>query len=76
MNQQNFIEEIEKIVGRRISLDENLLASAIDSLALIKLVNLIDFTAKKLSVVVNLDALISEERLSAQLIVQKLFREK
>jgi len=66
------LENIKKIVGRPVSLNENLLENAIDSLSLVELINMIEDLAVELKVSIDLDAIISEDPLTAQLIIDKL----
>jgi len=63
---------IEKIVGRPVQLSENLLDEAIDSISLVELINMVDELAKVRKIDINLDALISEDVLTPQLIIHKL----
>ncbi|MGZ3691111.1 MAG: hypothetical protein ACXVAX_06395 [Pseudobdellovibrio sp.] len=66
------LEGINKIVGRPVGLNENLLEDAIDSLSLVELINMIEDLATEMQIGVDLDALISEDPLTAKIIVDKL----
>ena len=63
--------EIQKIAGRPVEWRENLVGGAIDSLALVEVVNLVEDLAKERGTAVNLDRLISEEDLT----LEKIFDE-
>ncbi len=66
------LEKIQSIVGRPVALSENLLDDAIDSISLVELINLVDDLAKERKIKIDLDALISEDELTPQLIIEKL----
>ncbi len=66
------IAGLEKIVGRSVGWNENLLAGAIDSLALVEVINLVDELRKTHGVSIDLDALISGETLTAQMILESI----
>ncbi len=57
------VKEISRV---EIGWNDNLLNSAIDSMSLVKIVNLVDDLAKEYQSKVDLDSLISEDVLSLQ----------
>ena len=61
---------INEIVKREVGNDENLFESAIDSIGLVELINLIENTAKDQKLKINLDAVISEEPLTVRVILK------
>ncbi len=63
------VKEISRI---EVSWDQNLLGAAIDSMSLVKIVNLVDDLAKEYKRKVDLDSLISEDTLSLQDIYQAI----
>lgn len=62
---------IEKITGHHVASEENLL-KILDSLNLVELILLIDEVAKKQKTMIDMDALLTEEILTIQIIAKKL----
>ncbi len=63
---------VKEISRMDVRWDENLFGSAIDSMSLVKIVNLVDDLAREYHRKVDLDSLISEDTLSLQDIYQVL----
>ena len=69
---EKLLFEIQKIAGRSVAWNENLIGGAIDSIALVEVINLVEDLAKENGKRVNLDRLISEEDLTAEKILSEL----
>ena len=71
---QEVAEGIERIARRKVELGEALFDGAIDSLALVELVNFIDQIAQKYHSPTNTSALLTEDHLCIRSIADKLRR--
>lgn len=70
--ERKLLTELERIAGRPVARDEELVGGAIDSLALVELVNVVEDLARERGVRVDMDRLISEESLTAAKILAEL----
>lgn len=73
---EKLLDQVSSIVGRAVMWDEDLYSNAIDSMSLVKIINLVDDMSRELNVEINLDALVSEETLSIKNIYLLLNTEK
>jgi aryl carrier-like protein len=70
--QSLLLAEIAEVAGRSVAVDENLIGGAIDSLAMVELVNLVERLAKERNKRVDLDGLLSEDVLTVEKIAEAL----
>ncbi len=69
---ERLLIEIGRIAGRPVAWSESLVGGAIDSLALVEVVNLVEQLARERKVAIDLDRLISEEALTPEKIFSEL----
>ena len=73
--QRALVEEIERIAGRALTGDENLLG-LIDSLAWVELINVVDEFAQAKALAIDLESLLVGRELNLNQLLEKLGEEK
>lgn len=73
--QKKLKDGLHEISSRDFQADENLLAGAIDSLAWVELINLVEALAQEKSMSVDLESLLTRQKLTLNMILEILNEE-